>query len=217
MLDHLRHAGPQLARRERRQRGDVGHHDQRLVEGADHVLAARVVYRGLTADRRVHLREQRGRHLNQGHAPLVHGSREPGKVAHDAAAERHDRGLPVAAAGDQGVQHLIQGAPVLGLLAVGDHDLDRFDARRGKRAPKAREIERRDDRIRHDRNAARLEILGVQRCLIEDSGPDVDRVSALAQLYTETLHRSSIFASSSRARPWTDWVPVSTTMSATWR
>jgi hypothetical protein len=40
------------------QRGQVAHHQLRLVERADHVLAQRVVDGGLAAHRRIHLRQQ---------------------------------------------------------------------------------------------------------------------------------------------------------------
>ena len=65
VLDHLGEAGAQLAVGQRVEGGDVRDHRPRLVERADHVLAARVVDRGLAADRGVDLREQRGRHLHE--------------------------------------------------------------------------------------------------------------------------------------------------------
>jgi hypothetical protein len=65
VLDDLGQTGRDLALRQRPQRIQVGNHAQRLVEGADHVLAERMVDRRLAADRRVHLRQQRGRHLHE--------------------------------------------------------------------------------------------------------------------------------------------------------
>ena len=42
----------------------VDQHGERLMKRADQVLAAHQVHAGLAADRRVHLREQRGRDLD---------------------------------------------------------------------------------------------------------------------------------------------------------
>ena len=96
---------------------------QRLVEGADHVLAARMVDRGLAADRRVDLREQRGRHLHESDAALVDRGGEAGQVADHAAAQGDDQAVAPAARGEQGVEHLLHALPALRLLAVGNHDL----------------------------------------------------------------------------------------------
>ncbi|MDT4855975.1 hypothetical protein FQZ97_903490 [compost metagenome] len=49
VLDHLGHARGQFARGQRAQRVDIGDHRVGLVEGADHVLAERVVDAGLAA------------------------------------------------------------------------------------------------------------------------------------------------------------------------
>ena len=66
-------------------------HGARLVERSDHVLAERVIDAGLAADRRIHLREQRRRHLHERHPALVDRRGEAGDVADHAAAERHER------------------------------------------------------------------------------------------------------------------------------
>ncbi len=66
VLGDLAQTGAVLARRQRRQRGDVGEHTDRLVERADQVLALGQVDRGLAADGGVDLGEQRGRGLHDG-------------------------------------------------------------------------------------------------------------------------------------------------------
>ncbi len=63
VLDHLGQPGAQLAVGQRVEGRHVRDHRARLMEGADHVLAARMVDRGLAADRRVDLGEERGRNL----------------------------------------------------------------------------------------------------------------------------------------------------------
>ena len=55
-LDHLGHAGRERARRQRRQYARIRDDTERLVEGADQVLAALVVDAGLAAHRGVDLR-----------------------------------------------------------------------------------------------------------------------------------------------------------------
>ena len=58
VLDHLREAGAQFARRQRAQRRRIGEHRARRMERADQVLALRQVHRGLAADRRIDHRQQ---------------------------------------------------------------------------------------------------------------------------------------------------------------
>ena len=94
VLDHLGEPGAQLAVGQRVERGHVRDHRARLMEGADHVLAARVVDRGLAADRGVDLREQRGRHLHESDAALVDRRGESGQVADHAAAQGDDQRHP---------------------------------------------------------------------------------------------------------------------------
>ena len=91
VLDDLGEPGGELALGQRRERVGVREHHARLVEGADHVLAERMVDRGLAADRGVDLREQRRRDLDERHAALIDGRGEAGEVADDAAAQRDDR------------------------------------------------------------------------------------------------------------------------------
>ena len=72
------------------ERGDIGRDCDRLVERTDQVLPLGKVHRGLAADCRVDLREQRGRCLHHRDAAVIDGGREPRGVADDAATERDD-------------------------------------------------------------------------------------------------------------------------------
>ena len=90
VFHHLGIAGTELARAERRQHGDVGEHQARLVEGADQVLALPGVDAGLAADRGVDLGQQRGRHLHDADAAPQDAGGEAGQVADHAAAEGDD-------------------------------------------------------------------------------------------------------------------------------
>ena len=58
VLHRLEQAGAILALRQRRQHIGINQHRQRLMEGANQVLARRKIHAGFAADRRVHLRQQ---------------------------------------------------------------------------------------------------------------------------------------------------------------
>ena len=64
VFHHLGIAGAELALRQRVEQRGVGHHQDRLIERADQVLAVAGVDRGLAADGRIDLGEQRRRHLH---------------------------------------------------------------------------------------------------------------------------------------------------------
>jgi hypothetical protein len=104
----------------------------RLVERADHVLAERMVDRRLAADRRVHLREQRRRHLQVRDAALVDRGREAGEVADDAAAERDQHGAAIGAQLQEPRHEVAQRVEALVRLAVGE------SPRRPRRRPRSR-------------------------------------------------------------------------------
>ena len=61
VLDDLSQSGSELALRQSFQTVKINYHGNRLPEGANHVFAERVVHCGFAADRRVDLRQQRGR------------------------------------------------------------------------------------------------------------------------------------------------------------
>jgi len=79
MLDHFGESRAQLALGQRIEGRDRRDHCARLVKGAEHVLALDMVDGGLAADRGVHLRKERGRHLQQGHAALVNRGGNPAR------------------------------------------------------------------------------------------------------------------------------------------
>jgi hypothetical protein len=81
-------AGAELARRQRIEHGGIGDHQQRLMERAEQVFPLRRIDSSLAADRRVDLRQQRSRHLDEIDAAAQDRGREPGEIADHAAAER---------------------------------------------------------------------------------------------------------------------------------
>lgn len=71
VLDDLSQSGSELALRQSFQTVKINYHGNRLPEGANHVFAERVVHCGFAADRRVDLRQQGGRDLDETHAALI--------------------------------------------------------------------------------------------------------------------------------------------------
>ena len=90
------------------------------MERADHVLAQRMIDRGLAADRRVDLGEQRRRHLQQGHAPLIGRRGESGQIADDTAAERNQQSRAFGAQLEQARVDIVERRPILVRFAFGD-------------------------------------------------------------------------------------------------
>ena len=107
---------------------------QRLVEGADQVLAARGVDAGLAADAGIHLGQQGGRDLHEGQAAQRGGGGEAGEVADHAAAERDHRRAALDAGGQQPVDEADIGAGFSGLARR--HD-DRLVADAGAASPES--------------------------------------------------------------------------------
>ena len=120
VLDHLGKAGAELAFGQRAQHTHVRHHGAGLVERADEVLAGGVIHGSLAAHGRVHLGQQRRRHLNQAHAALIARRGESGHIPYHAAAQGDQRRGAVVAALHEAIEH---GGPCrhrLEALAVAD-------------------------------------------------------------------------------------------------
>ena len=90
VFHHLGIAGAEFALRQRVEQRGVGHHQDRLIERADQILALAGVDRGLTADRGIDLRQQRGRHLHVIDAAANDRGGKAAEIADHAAAQRHD-------------------------------------------------------------------------------------------------------------------------------
>ena len=91
VFNHLTIPGQKVAVGQRVQHRDIGQHQCGLMERADQILALRRINPGFAADRTVHLRQKRGRHLHKPHATAQHGCGETHKVADYSAAQRdHD-------------------------------------------------------------------------------------------------------------------------------
>jgi len=190
VFDDLGEARDVMALRQRVERIEVGDDAARLVKGADHVLAERVVDAGLAADRRVHLRQQRRRHLGEGDAALVGRRGKARDVADDAAAERHDRGVAARAALQHARADALEGRQVLVLLAVLNLDDNGVKGRRRRQRLQQRiEIQRRDDIVGDDDRAPRRKAFAqISAGAGQQTAPDVHRVAPVGQFHRQRFH-----------------------------
>ena len=90
VLHRLEQAGAVFALRQCRQHIGIDQHRQRLMKRPDQVLARGQIHAGLAADRRVHLRQQRGRNLHHRNAAHEDGREKSAYIAHHSAAQRED-------------------------------------------------------------------------------------------------------------------------------
>ena len=186
VFDDLGQTRRQFPRRQGRQAGGVDDHGLGLVEGADHVLAQRVVDAGLAAHRGIDLGQQRGRHLDEVHPALIAGRGEPAHVADHPATKGDEGGLAIMAILQQTVEDQLQGFPVLVRLAIGQHDRANRAVAQG--AQQALQIERRDGLVGDDRHLAPGEMGQEAFRLIQKALADVDRVAALTELDVKSPH-----------------------------
>src|SRR6266581_705598 len=187
------------------------------MKGADHVLSERVIDRGLAADRRIHLSEQRGWDLNEGHAALIGGGGESRQIPDDPTPQGDERSITRASLLEQRIKDPIQGAPVLVLLAVWNDDADHLDALPGQHSGNALEIERRHRGVGDDGHFLFHQERSNKVGPIEEPGADVNWIGALPERYAESLHASSNRASTCASKGPIPWRPVSITKSATSR
>ena len=114
-LDDLGHAARPLACRQRLEQLGVAEHGARLPEGPDVVLGGDVD-RGLAADRRVHLTDQRGRHGEPLETAPEGCGRESADIGHGAAAGAHDHVAALQLALGELAPQALQRGGRLGLL-----------------------------------------------------------------------------------------------------
>ena len=93
-----------------------------LVEGADQVLAERVIDADLPADGAVDLRQERRRHVHERDATEIGRRGESGHVADHAAAECDECRRPIGVRADQRFVDARDGLKLLEALAVGHDD-----------------------------------------------------------------------------------------------
>ena len=149
-LHALHQPGAQFAIGQRAQHADIGKHRQRMMKAADQVLALGQIHAGLAAHRRVHLREERRRHLHVGNAAHEDRGHESAHIAHDAAAERNQQRPAIAARRDHLPQQLLHAGHGLVLFSRREKKRNR---RLGKRGGEGLAPQRPDLRRGHHENA----------------------------------------------------------------
>src|SRR5574340_1149945 len=185
-LDDFREPGAEFARRQGLEGVDVGDHRERLVKRADHVLAVTVVDAGLAADGGVHLREQRGGHLEIVDAALVAGSGKAGEAADHAAAERDQHGIAAEMMLQERAEDEVQRAPILVVFAVRQDHVPRLKGRQAAAQPL--QVKRRDVIVGDDAERALLQRADEQLGAAQQSAVDVQRIAAVAQRDSECAH-----------------------------
>src|SRR5882762_3601581 len=187
------------------------------MKSADHIFPEWMIDRSLAADRRIHLSEQRGRDLDEGHAALIGSGGESRQIPDYPAPQRDERRITRASLLEQRIEDRIEGAPVLVLLVVGNDDADHLDALTGQPSGNALEVERRHGGVGDDGRFLLPEERSNEVGPIEKPGTNVNWIGALPERYAESLHASSNRASTCASRGPIPWRPVSITRSATSR
>ncbi len=106
-------AGAELARRQCIERRSIGEHQDRLMEGADQILAMRRIDRSLAADRGLDLRQECRWDLDIVEATPHHRSGEAGEIADHAAAQRNCEIATLDTRGDHGLADVLEDAIAL--------------------------------------------------------------------------------------------------------
>src|SRR5580692_6164600 len=132
-LQRLVKSGTILARRQRLQNVGINQHRARLMKSSEKILSRRKVDAGLSADRRIHLRQHGRWHLNDIHTAHVDGSQKPGHIADHAAAERNQGYATICALRYQFLCQLLQGCKTFRTLAIRHFEELGFNARGRKR------------------------------------------------------------------------------------
>ena len=124
VLDHLGHAGGELAGVERLQGRHVGDDRLGLLEQADQVPPLGPVEPDLAADARVDHGDEARRAVHEVDAPEVGRRHEPGDVLHHAGPQRHDGGRAVDVGVEQRVVDVLDRPERLAAVAGRESDLE---------------------------------------------------------------------------------------------
>ena len=152
VLDDFVQARAELPAGQCRQHQRIDDDGVRLIEGSNQVLAERVVDAHLPADRRVHLRQERRRHVHQRNPPQVRGGSEAGHVADHPAAEGDEGRVALRVRLDERIVDARNRRQMLVALTVADENR-RLRIAQGPRDLVA--MKPPDDRARHHEPACR--------------------------------------------------------------
>ena len=189
VLDHLGEARAILARRQGRQRVQVAQHQLGLVESPDEVLARRQIDAHLAADRAVHLRQKRRRHLHEGNASQVGRGHKTRQIAHHTAAEGHDERPALKMLDHEFVVAELNGSQALGGFAGRHSDEDGLKASIGQSRVGGPGIEGSNVAVGNDGTAAaEAEAAAFVTQSAQEASADLDTVAAIAQRHGYVAH-----------------------------
>src|SRR6056297_1029794 len=188
VLDYLRETGPVVAVVKGLQRIEIGDHGSRPVEGADQILALRMIDAGLAANGCIDLGQQGGRHLHHLDPAHVAGRGKACHVADHAPAQGEYGGVALGSEFDQGVENLLPLPDGLVLLAWRQHDaLLVFDAGQGWAQPF--EVESADVLVGHDQHPS-FEMTIDDAAHREQAVADIDRIFAAGMANLDDFHET---------------------------
>ena len=187
VFDDLCQARDQLPLRQRAERCNVSHHQQRLIEHADHVFPHRVVDGGFAAHRRVHLGQQGGGHLHIRHAAHVAGCGEARHVTHHAATQGEECGFAVAGRRQQRIKNSDQCLPIFVCFPVGQHHLDHLGVTRAQSSGQALRVQWSHGFIADDGCAACGRQASVNAGVAKNIGTNDDVVAAFIERNAHAL------------------------------
>ncbi len=145
------------------------------------------------ADRAVHLRQQRRRHLHERDAAQIGRRHEAREVAHHAAAERDDEGFSFQPVRRQLVETFFHDGEPLGFFPGGNGDENRFKARSGKRFQCRLRKMFADVGIRDDgATLAELEPRALRAEPRQQTAPDLDGVTPMTERNLNDAHGQRI-------------------------
>ena len=154
ILDDLGAAAAVLLLGQCFERVGVADHNAGLIEAARLILARGQIDGRLAADGRIHRGQQRRRDLGKAHTALIGRRGKARKIAHHAAAERHDHIAAAEAVLAEEMQHICIGRKIFALLARWEGKGMDAVARLFKCPDRPLAVERENRLVRHDRRHA---------------------------------------------------------------
>jgi len=190
VLDALGQAGPEIAFTQRPQRGRIDEHEERLVKGPDHVLAAGVIDRRLAADAGVNVRLDRGGTLHERHAAHPCRRDKPCQVADHTASQGDQRRGSVDSRVGQGVVDPRDPFEALGSVPGGYNERGRVEPGSPKRVHRRLAVQWSDVLVGNHHRPAALDPFGQPRTEpAEQTRPDEHRIARLNVHLDNTLGR----------------------------
>lgn len=191
MLDDLGHSRAQFAVRQGPQQSHIHQDPARLVERADAVLAQRMVDPGLPAHARIHLRHNRRRDLQKRDPPHETRRREPGHVAHDPAAQRHQHARAIQPPLEKRPACRLDLREPLMFLARDQRMPHTASPARGDGRLDPVRVQRPHVRVGHQpHRAARAHALEHVRQRAKNTHANMDRVASRAKFHKYRIHRN---------------------------